>query len=74
MARMVEEQLVITVTRIVRSDARDPDRILTKDHKLMLDGALAEIWELPAGAVVEVNERGTFPVDDDEEEEKVKSE
>ena len=70
MARMVEEQLVVTVTRIVRSDAKDPDRVLTKDHRLMLDGALQEIWELPEGAVVEVNERGTFPVD---EEEKVKS-
>ena len=54
MARMVTEELIIRVTRLVKTGQPDPDAAVTDEHLQLLDAALPEIWELPAGAVVEV--------------------
>ena len=54
MARLVKEEVIVRVSRLAKDGKPDPDAAVTPEHLQLLDEALAEIWELPPGAVVEV--------------------
>lgn len=54
MARIVKEEVFVTVSRLVRDDDKKVAHVVTDEHRQILDEALKEIWELPPGTVVEV--------------------
>lgn len=54
MAQIIQECITIRLSRVVRSDDNDVNDVVTDDVVNLIDAALQEVLELPAGTVVEV--------------------
>lgn len=54
MAKIVEEFITVKFSRIVRDDAKSPDKMVTPETVKLIDATVQEVLQLDDGVVLEV--------------------